>query len=163
MVRFCPNCQKDFDFNIKSTTDLDNLICPDCGGKIPANSRHKPQSAEATEVAIGGAFQGLYGISYHFYFVMSVIGIVAYFLNAYSLLYAMVIINMAVFVLQLLFGDLLFRTGLIFIPLGAALGYYFLQGLPGGALGILLAFAIRHLIRNVFWAFISKLIQAGNQ
>lgn len=163
MIRYCQNCQKDFDFNIKSTTDLDNLICPECGKKIPANSRHKPQSAAETELAIGGAFQGLYALSYHFYFFVSVVGIVAYFLNANSLLYTMAIINLTVFLFQLLFGRLLFRTGLILIPLGAALGYYFLNGFAGAVLGIHVVFVVRHLIRNVFWAFIAKLIKVGNQ
>ena len=34
MKRYCEKCQKEFEFNINSMKDLDNLVCPDCGEKM---------------------------------------------------------------------------------------------------------------------------------
>ncbi|MBP5359437.1 MAG: zinc ribbon domain-containing protein [Treponema sp.] len=162
MIRYCTNCRKDFDFTIKSMKDLDSLVCPECGSKIDKDSRSPAyeevsRGSEKTEDTIGHVFGCLMTLNYIFYIAISVAAIVAYNFHWDKLLYILTGISLGLFVIQLFFRAVAFRTGLIFLPLGAAIGYFVLKSVRGACLGIAIVFIIRHLIRELFWRLFSKL------
>lgn len=167
MVRYCTNCNTGTDFPIKSMTDLDNLICPKCGSKVDKNSRSPENKTEepdqAAEIA-GGFFYLLYKIRYYFFFVVALIGIGAYFLKIYKLMFVVTVINLAIFYIRLLFYRFGGLFGFVFIPLGAFLGYTLAGGdINGICLGVLIVFAIRHMFKAFLARLFGKLIQVGNQ
>ena len=166
MTRYCVKCRKDFDFTIKSIKDMDNLICPECGLKIDKNSRNpdldKSEDREKTAEAIGSAFHVMARINYIFYVTASLVAVAAYFFHLDTLLYVMTGISLAVFFVQLFSQSLSFRTGLIFLPAGAAAGYFILKSVQGACLGIAVVFIIRHLFRHLFFFIFNKLISASN-
>ena len=70
-------------------------------------------------------------------------------------------INLFGFLSGLARGRALFKTGVIFIPLGAALAYY-IYGTPESAcLGVQVVFMIRHMIRDLLYSSIIKLARWG--
>ena len=159
MNRYCPKCQKEFDFQIRSSSDLDNLVCPECGGKIDRNSR-KPfdsSSRDKTETAIGMAFFTLTRINYFFFSAVSAIGIVAFFLHWDKALYITTGICLALFLFQLIKGTLFFRTGPFFIPLGAVAGYFLFKSIRGACLGVCIVFVARNLLWNLFFWILGKI------
>ncbi len=164
MNRYCTNCQKEFDFAIKSMKDLDNLVCPECGSKVDKDSRNPAENVSAetekTEEAIGNAFMTLMHLSYIFYIAISLVSVAAYFLHWDKVLYITTAISLGAFLIQLLLQMLTFRTGLLFLPIGAAAGYFILKSIQGACLGVALVFIIRHLIRDVIFRLIGKLISA---
>ena len=162
MERYCTSCKKSFDFTIKSIYDLDNLVCPECGKKIDKNSRAPVESSDAIEEKIGGAFQKIFRFFYVFYLGCAIIGIVAFFLHFSKVLYIATVVSLAVFAVQLMTGFLSFRWGLLFLPLGAAVGFALLRTLEGACLGIMVVFAVRHLIRDVIFRLFGFLVRAGN-
>ncbi len=166
MNRYCTICKKEFDFPIKSMTDLDNLVCPQCHNHIDKNSR-KPvdnSGTEKTETAIGNAFAAFCSFLYLFYLCVSIAGVVGFVLKIYSLEYWCTGICLAAYFLQILFRYNTFQSGLIFLPLGAVAGYFLFENLriPGACFGVLAVFILRHLIRDIIWALLRKLIKLGN-
>lgn len=164
MNRYCPNCQKEFDFTIRSIEDLNHLVCPECGSRIDQNSR-KPSEADAsenTERAIGGLFAVVFRISYIFFALLSAIGIAAYLLHLEKLLYATTGICLAVFLLQLLMHLCTFKTGILFLPVGAAAGFLLLKSAEGACLGISAVFIIRHFLWELFSHLFGKLLHLTN-
>ena len=138
-------------------TDLDNLICPVCGGKIDKNSR-APVVDDNMDAKIGSIFQKVFHFFYIFYMLCSVVGIIAYFLNLSTVLYVATGVCLVVFVIQWFSGYMTFRTGLIFIPVGALIGYLKLGTYEGACLGVMIVFAIRHLIRDIIFRLIWSLV-----
>jgi DNA-directed RNA polymerase subunit RPC12/RpoP len=164
MKRYCEKCQKEFEFIINSMKDLDNLVCPDCGEKIGRESRRPVDPRiEENEEKIGRLMFAVWGFNYTFYLVFAVIGIIAYFLGFYPLLYVTTFINMSAFFSQLCRRNLIFRTGVFFLPLGAALFYYYFRTPQSICLGLQVVFTIRHLIRDVVYTSLIKLARFGGR
>lgn len=116
-----------------------------------------------TDETVGGIIQKLFRFMYNFYFVCSLIGVAGYFLNLQKLVYACALLCIVVFVVQLFIAST-FKSGMIFLPLGAAGVYFLFDGTIGGVcLGIFIVFIIRHLIRNVFYKLIGKLVSAASR
>lgn len=166
MTRYCVKCRKDFDFTIKSIKDMDNLVCPECGLKIDKNSRNpdldKSEDRERTADAIGAAVSVMARINYIFYITVSLVACAAYFFHLDTLLYVMTGISLGVFFIQLFSQSLSFRTGLIFLPVGAAAGYFIFKSIQGACLGIAVVFIIRHLLRNLFFFIFNKLLSISD-
>jgi len=164
MLRYCINCKEDFDFAPTAVSGKADLICPKCQCIIPKNSR-KPVNNDVptAEDTLGGAFAGLLHIAYMFYITLSIIGIIAFFLKSDLLLYTCTLIALIAYIIQFLTGTTAFTLGIAFIPAGAIAGYLILQSPQGAALGILIVFCIRHLIRDFFFYLIEKLISLGNK
>lgn len=160
MLKYCTNCKKNYDFKIKSMTDLDNLQCPECGKKIDKNSSKPVDHSESDKVSnsLGKMFYNFARIGYLFYITISVAGIISYFLNWNKPLYITTGICVGFFLIQLIIGYCSFRSGIIFIPLGAAAGYLILKTVNGACLGILTVFVIRHLFRKLFFWIIGKIV-----
>ncbi|MBR7080736.1 MAG: hypothetical protein IKI40_09495 [Treponema sp.] len=162
MIKYCTNCRKDFDFTIKSMKDLDSLVCPECGSRIDKDSRNPAleevsRATDKTEETIGNAFGCLMSLNYVFFMSISVAAIVAYNFHWDMALYILTGISLGLFVIQLFFRSVAFRTGFIFLPLGAAIGYFVLKSVRGACLGIAIVFIARHLIRALFWRLLSRL------
>lgn len=160
MLRYCNNCKKEFDFKIKSIKDLNSLTCPECGKKIDPNSRNieRIRKIKENESNIGNTIGNIYGFAFIFYLIFAIIGIIAYFTKQYNLLYISSGINILVFLIQFFTGTLFFYSGLIFLPLGAVGAYFIFGGLEGACLGIQIVFALRHIIRDIFFRFIFWII-----
>ena len=163
MKRYCTNCQKEFDFTIKSMEDMNSLVCPVCGSKVDKNSRspeYKEVSAGSDRIAnaIGNTVSCLFTLNYMFYISVSIIAVVAYYFNLDKLLYTMTGISLGLFLIQFFNGSYAFRSGIIFLPLGAAAGYYLLKSIRGACFGIAIVFILRHLIRDLVVRLVIKLL-----
>ena len=125
MVRYCKNCDRDYDFAIKSMSDLNFLVCPVCGEQIGRNSRRESGRAqiEENEVKIGRVFHSLYQFAYVFYLILAMSGILAFVFHAFTILYVVTGISICVYVLQFFTGTLIFTSGLFFLPAGAVAGF----------------------------------------
>ncbi|MCR4589295.1 MAG: hypothetical protein K5668_00555 [Lachnospiraceae bacterium] len=165
MLRYCENCKKDFEFAPLAVSGKDDLICPECGGIIGKNSRNPGRriDSDKTEEAIGNAFAGLLHMSYIFYMVMGLLGVAGYVFGINKLLYLATVISLAAFIIQFMTGTLLFMSGIIFLPLGAVAGYFYFKGIEGACLGIHIVFLIRHLIRDIFFSLLFKLIRMSSE
>ncbi len=164
MLRYCENCKKDFEFAPLAVSGRNDLICPECGGVIGKNSRNPANkiNSDKTEEAIGNTFAGLLHMSYIFYMVMGLLGIIGFVSGTDKLLYIATGISIGAFIIQFLTGTLIFTSGIIFLPLGAAAGYIYFKSIEGACLGIHLVFLIRHIIRDIFFAIIFKLIRMSS-
>lgn len=158
MERYCTKCNKSFDFTIKSMTDLDNLICPECGGKIDKNSR-KPVVKDNIDENIGLIIKKIFEFCYIFYLLLAVAGIVAYFLSLPTLLYVVTAISLFAFVVQFFSGYITFKSGFFFLPLGAVIGYFKFGTLEGACLCVMIVFVIRHLIRDIILRLIMSIVR----
>ena len=160
MIRYCVNCKKDIDFPVKSIKDLDSLVCPECGNPVGKNNRN-PELAKAdekTEDAIGGAIGVLFRILYLFYFLFAFPSMFFYYFSLTKALFICTIINVVFYILQLIFWGRRFQIGVVLIPIGAAVAYYFLRTIEGACLGIqivfLAYFVIRGLLLDLLFRFI---------
>ncbi|WP_026835148.1 zinc ribbon domain-containing protein [Eubacterium xylanophilum] len=164
MKRYCANCKKEFEFKIAKMSDLDSLVCPECGNPVASDSRAPVDpKIEENEEAIGRTIGNVFYLGYIFYLICGTIGIVAYVFGFWKLLIAMTVISLIVYVLQYFTDTLTFPTGVIFIPIGAAAGWYFFNGWHGACLGIMIVFVARHLIRDVFFGLLWKLVEYGKK
>ena len=164
MLRYCENCKKDFEFAPLAVSGRNDLICPECGGVIGKNSRNPANkiNSDKTEEAIGNTFARLLHMSYIFYMVMGLLGIIGFISGVDKLLYIATGISIGAFIIQFLTGTLIFTSGIIFLPLGAVAGYIYFKSIEGACLGIHLVFLIRHIIRDIFFALIFKLIRMSS-
>ena len=165
MLRYCKQCGKDFEFTPLAVSGSEPLICPECGNIIEKNSRNPANKidSEKTEENIGRAIGGIYHFLYIFYMVLGIIGVISYAFGAYFLLYLVTAVSLAAFILQLLTGTSTFFLGILFIPAGAVAGFILMKGIPGACLGIHAVFLIRHLIRDVFYRLLAKLVQKSSE
>lgn len=159
MLRYCPNCKKDFDFSPLLVSGKSDILCPQCGGVIQKDSRQPVDTTttDKMEIAIGSIFFKLMQMSFYFYVVVAIVGIAGYFVN-YKILYISCAVSLLTVVFQAITGTLLFRSAIIFLPIGAAAGYY-LKGINGAALAVQIVFLLRHLIRDVFYTLLWKFIK----
>ncbi len=164
MLRYCENCKKDFEFAPLAVSGRDDLICPECGGIIGKNSRNPANkiNSDKTEEAIGNTFARLLHMSYIFYMVMGLLGIIGFIFGVDKLLYIATGISIGAFIIQFMTGTLIFTSGIIFLPLGAAAGFIYFKTIEGACLGVHLVFLIRHIIRDIFFALIFKLIRMSS-
>ena len=160
MLRYCVNCQKDYEFEPLAVSGKDDLICPECGSVVGKNSRNPARRAAAEEAdeRVGRFAAGLFHLSYIFYMLMGALGIAGFFLHVDLLLYIATALSVGVFLLQLFTGSLLFASGVFLLPLGAVLGYVYFKDLRGACLGIHIVFLLRHLVRDVFYFLFWKAV-----
>ena len=165
MLRYCEYCNKDFEFTPLAVSGSNPLICPECGNIVGKNSRNPQKKAdeEKTNENIGKAIGEIFHLFYIFYLVMGIMGVISYALGMTILLYVATAISLTVFIIQLLTGYSTFFLGVVFIPLGAAAGFFILSGISGACLGIHVVFLIRHLIRDVFFRLLGRIIQKSSE
>ncbi len=163
MLRYCANCKKEFEFSPLAVSGKEALICPECGNIIDKNSRHPAdQAAASTEEGLGRAVGWFFRFCYVFYLVLGVLGVIGYVTGIYGLLYAATIISISAYIIQLFTGTLAFTSGVILIPIGAALGYFFFGGIAGACLGVHIVFLARHVLRDIVYSIIIRLVRAGS-
>ncbi len=161
MKRYCKKCDKEFEFKIGSMSDLEDLVCPVCGEKVDKNSRADKGDMDSAAKAIGNTAHTLYNLSFIFYLVLAIIGIAAYFLHATTVLYVATGITLAAFILQYITGTVVFVSGIIFVPIGAVAGYFIIGSLEGASLGVHIVFAARHIIRDIIFSILWRIIGMG--
>ena len=159
MVRYCPNCQKDIDFPVKSIRDLDSLVCPDCGCKVEKNSKN-PEVAfdsDRMETGIGNAIALFFRLIYLFYFLFAFPSMFFYYFSMTKLLYIFTVINLVFYLWQLFWGGRFF-IGVILLPVGAAVAFYFLHSLSAACFGVQIVFLAYFVIRGLFYELLFRLI-----
>lgn len=162
--RYCTNCEKTQNFEIKSPNDLNMLFCPECGAHVEKESRDPgpKREAEKAEAQIGGVFATIMRIAYLFFFVMSTIGIVAFFLKLYTVLYVVTAIVLVIYLLQLFTGTSNFKLGILLVPIGGVVGFLITKSIPGVCGGMMIVFCVRHLVRDMIYKLIFKLINKAS-
>ena len=161
MLRYCPKCCKEYDFNIKSMSELDKLVCPVCGGRVDKNSRKPAQKVEgvtAEEVATK-AISGWFSLRYYFLLIIAVFGIVSYHLGWINSMYVMTGICVVCFFTGFasFFGRGIF--GLMLMALLAVAGYRFIEAdAKGICYGLLIFFVIRHFLKSIGYKIMGKII-----
>ena len=164
MKRYCTKCKEDFEFDIKSMKDLDNLYCPKCGEKIDMESRHPTDPSIArNEETLGKVMMHLTQFAYMFYLIMAAIGIIGFGFRIYTLVYSTTFICLFVFIMQIIYRFETFPTGKFLLPLGALVGFLIFKTLSGICVGILFVFLIRHIIRDIFLGLVWKLVQSSRE
>ncbi len=160
MLRYCMHCKKDIEVSPRAVSAATPLICPECGNEIPKDSRNPEHgvAAEKSEESIGKLVAVLFNLSFIFYLAMAVLGTIGYFSGSTGLLWGTVAVSTVAYLLQCITHTTSFPLGVIFLPLGAVGGYFAFKGIPGIGLGIHAVFAIRHLVRDVFYRFIIWII-----
>ena len=163
--RYCANCRQEYEFTPLAISGKSDLICPECGGVIDKNSRRPAnENDDQTEEKLGRATAVVFHFFYCFYALLGIVGAVCFFLGIDWLLYAVTIISIIAFIIQLIMGTLSFASGLLFLPLGAIFGYLFLgKSIRSACLGIHIVFLIRHICRDIIYRIIIKLVRAGNE
>ncbi len=160
MLRYCGQCQKEFEFAVKSTKDLEHLVCPECGRPIPKNSR-RPSNPQDKKIQddIGNVFRILFYLSYVFFAACGVLGVTAYFLHWDTTLYTVTAIAALVYLLRYRNSEL----GILWLTAGAGLGCRLEPAPRGICFGITVALIVRHLIRRLLWKLIYKFIRMINK
>ncbi len=164
MLRYCIRCKENFEFAPGAVSGKGDLICPKCGGIIAKNSRHPTDSgdAEKIEEGMGRTLAGLFRFFYFFYLIIGIAGVLSFWRGFDKLLYVLTIIALCTYIFQLFTGTSTFMSGIIFLPSGALLGYLYFKNIAGVCLGIHIVFLIRHLIRDLVYGLIFKLIKMGS-
>lgn len=160
MNRYCTNCQKEFKFKVDSVTDMDNLVCPECGQRVYKDSR-KPrdyQGEAKIEETIGGVIYGVMFFLYCFFLIMGILGIIAFFLKWDTFLYIDTVISVVAYQKMHAKNLLDFSKGSFWFLVGAGIGFLCYKTLQGACLGIMIVFVIRHLFRAIIMGIIGKLI-----
>ncbi len=164
MKRYCKNCQKEYEFNPVAVSGGEKLICPDCGSLIDKNSRAPVDRSEMnkTERKIGNFLAVIFRIAYVFFMVLALVGIFGFIFHLNMVLYITTAISLLVFLIQLITGRLAFWLGILFLPMGAAAGYFFMGGIEGACLGVQAVFLLRYLLRELYFKLYRWLIRLGN-
>ncbi len=165
MLRYCTNCQKEYDFPPRAVSGKDDIICPGCGKVVPKNSRRPDQGAEAdrSEESIGRFFSVLFHLSYIFYITLAVLGIVGKLTGFLPLLYITALISLGAYGLQCLTRTTAFPSGMFFIPAAAVVGFIIFKDISGSCLSIHIVFLLRHLIRDIFYRLFFYIIRKSNE
>lgn len=161
MNRYCTNCRREFDFKITSMEQMDNLVCPVCGGKIDKNSR-KPRDVETEnriEEAIGEGFYNAFRFAYYFYLICGLIGVAAFFLEWYGILYVLTGISLITVFVRFVGTAGRRPFFLLLILTCGGIGYYLYGTIQGICLGVMVALIIGHIFKTVilrlFFGFIN--------
>lgn len=159
MIRYCTQCKKEIDIPIKSMDELENLRCPECGAHVDKNSRPPQNNRENEQMEgfIGKLYYTFLRIRFILYPICGIIGIGAFMLHLNTLLYAMTLFTMLVFLAQ--FRLTSYR--MLWPIAGAACGYYFLRSTEGACAGIMGAWIVRHIWRLIWLNIVVKLIRVG--
>lgn len=165
MLRYCNNCNKDFDFTPQQVSGKSDLICPLCGNVIGKGSRNPAikLAVDQKEEEIGNIFGKLAHFSYIFYLVIGLIGVAGFFLKLDMLLYIATGVALTAYAIQWITRTVIFTSGIVFIPIGAYIGYNYFGTVNGACLGVHAVFIARHIIRDVLYSLIWKFIRLINK
>lgn len=155
MIRYCNQCQKEYDFKISSVKDLENLTCPECGRLIPKDSRRPADNlpGEGTGAVIGKAYSGAIQFAFVMFLLCEMVGLVAFLLKWNVVLYVGTAMGCVAYVF--IYGWL----NVIYIILGGFLGLFVWRSLPGICLGILVVMFVRRVCSLIIWKCISIFVK----
>lgn len=158
MLRYCPNCKKDYNINVKSMAEMEQMVCPVCGEKVEKVSKNPEHvgAEDGMENHLGETMYKLIYLSIIFYFCCGVISVVAFVLHWDKVLYTVTAVSVIGYFLQY------FNTewGIIWMTIGAIAGYFILHSVQGACLGVEVLLIVRHIIRRLiirFFVWIGRL------
>ena len=93
--------------------------------------------------------------------MLGIAGVIGFISGTYGLLYITTGISLLAYVIQFITGTTTFSSGVIFLPAGATIGYLIFGDIKGVCLGIHIVFLIRHLLRDIVYTLIFKLVKMG--
>lgn len=151
MLRYCPNCKKDYNIHVKSMAEMDQMVCPVCKGKIEKESKNPEHigAEDGMESHIGKTMYELIYLSILFYFCCGLISIVAFVFHWDKVLYIVTAVSVIGYFLQYFNMEL----GLIWMTVGAVAGYFIFHSVQGACLGVEVMLIIRHIIRRLIVHF----------
>ena len=165
MLRYCTKCRKDYDFSPADVSGPKDIYCPVCQNLIPKNSRHPVDRTytDKVETNLGNAVSIIFRIAYVFYMVVALIGVAAFLTKLDIILYVATGVALFAFVTQLFMKTLVFRRGLILLPIGALIGFLIFRTPQGACLGVNIVFLIRHLIRDIIYRIVHFLVKLSRE
>ena len=171
MIRHCKNCDKSFDFNIRDTRQLDNLICPECGAPIDKNSRPKPSGISEDQVnyRIGKAYMTVLTIIYLFGLIIACLGVFGFFSHLDTLLFIMVVISAIVLIIQLAthytsaFWLFMYIAGAVIGGIVVANKIGASNIIKGISVGLEFSIILRYIIRDLFFRLLFALIRKSEE
>lgn len=161
MLRYCKNCQKEYDFKINSVADLEHLVCPDCGASIDKDSK-KPADrteSEKTEAAIGKAYSWVIYVGIITIVLCAIFCVVSFLLKWYGLLYVTTLIGFIAY--ASIYG--VFTVNFLFPALGGSAGLFIFHSFPGVCLGMVMGMFVRRILTSVIWKIISCLVKLSKR
>ncbi|MGN0437033.1 MAG: hypothetical protein ACI4F4_00800 [Lachnospiraceae bacterium] len=161
MLRYCKNCQKEYDFKINSVADLEHLVCPDCGAFIDKDSKKPVDRTESdkTEAAIGKAYSWLLYVGIVTIVLCAIFGVVSFLLKWYGFLYVTTLIGFVAY--TCIYG--VFTLNFLFPVLGGIVGFFVFRSLPGFCLGMVMGMFARRILTSVIWQIISGLVKLSKK
>jgi len=86
-----------------------------------------------------------------------------YIFHLDKMLYIATGIALGAFLLQWITRTVTFSWGVLLLPAGAAAGYLIFNSIQGACLGVDIVFLARHIIRDIIFKLIGKLIKASGR
>jgi len=159
MIRYCPDCQKEFEVDIKKMEDIEIIHCKYCGRLVDKNSKKPIDPNELTaEKAATNVFIALAKLHWIIDLIFCALGILFYFLNLPVPLYVVTVISL------LYFWYHSEKSVFMAIPAAFAVGFYrYTRTIEGACLGVAVSWALWHFFRFIKWLIVSKLIEVGNK
>lgn len=157
MLRYCKNCQKEYDFKISSVKDLEHLICPECGNPIDKDSKKPIEGMQnhQMETAIGKAYSGMIYVGIVTILLCTILGSMAYLLKWNFVLYVVTLIGLAAY--GFIYGVL--NLNVIYPVLGGICGFVLFHSLTGICFGMIIGIFVRRILTTIIWKAISFLVK----
>lgn len=159
LTRYCRNCKKQYNFDIKDMKELENLICPVCGHKIDKNSRtgNNPSDGEVPAEFVGKAYYFFIRFFFLFFPLCGLIGVIAFFMQLKMLLYVTSCVGILVYIIR--YGKS--SKQLTWPILGVLLCGIYFRTVDGVCLGIAASFIVRYVYQRIILKIFAILVRAG--
>lgn len=161
MKKYCPVCEKEYDFKVKSMKDLDELICPVCGNKVEKDSKKPSRIAQGEQVEdkIGEGLSSMLSIWWYFRWICVFAGLIAYFWLPSTVFTVLAVLCGGISLFQ--YWNIL--PNALFLAVLAIIGYFFIGSYRGICLGFVVALLLQMLFRKMMGTVISALIRGSRQ
>ena len=154
---YCIDCDYEFNYSINSMNDLSNILCPKCGNKIDINSKKKVYTSKGVLV-FDKTVHKLLDFYYYFYFILSIIGLVGFYLGFNKLLFICSIISFIVYFIELIIGFTRNVLGLFGLIISFIVGVLVINDLfIGICVGACYLFLISGIFKIIYNLIINRL------
>ena len=160
----CKNCNHKFEYIVNNKEDLENIKCPKCRQRITksnSNNNDYNNKNDNFEDKLANFLSRFTFFSRWFYFLSSILGIILYCFNLYSISLIISIVCLVFYIFERIFHVSFFRilfylVIIIFIYLKAR---YDLPYLRCFSLATCISFLIESILRFVRMLILSKIIK----
>ena len=154
---YCLECDSEFNYNVNNMSDLDNVLCPKCGNKIDVNCKKKVYTSKGVQV-FDKTVHKLLDFYYYFYFILSIIGLVGFYLEFNKLLVISSIISFIAYFIELIIGFTRNILGLFGLIISFIIGVFVIKDLfIGICVGACYLFFISGIFKIIYNLIINRL------